>query len=69
MNGLKLMHQKNQIQIFFGGNGLRTVGTIAALEKYLRKPVISPNQVLLWAALRSAGIKSTIKNYGKIFNA
>jgi maleate isomerase len=55
--------------IFFGGNGLRTVGTIAALEKYLRKPVISPNQVLLWAALRSAGIKSTIKNYGKIFNA
>src|ERR687883_263032 len=38
--------------IVFGGNGFRTVGAIGALEEDLGRAVVTPNQALLWAALR-----------------
>jgi maleate isomerase len=53
--------------VFLGGNGLRAVGTIQALEARLRKPVLSANQVLLWEALRGAGRADRVTNYGSIF--
>src|ERR671915_1194236 len=40
--------------IVIGGNGLRAVGTIAALEEDLGRAVVTANQALLWAALRVA---------------
>jgi maleate isomerase len=53
--------------VFLGGNGMRTVGAIQALEARLRRPVLSANQVLLWAALRGLGDTAPVTNYGSIF--
>ena len=53
--------------IFIGGNGLRAVGAISSLEQNLRKPVLTANQVLLWAALRLIGANSQVTNYGTVF--
>ena len=40
--------------IFVGGNGLRAIGAIDALERALSRPVMTANQAVLWAALRAA---------------
>jgi maleate isomerase len=53
--------------VFIGGNGLRAVGIIRALEARLRKPVLTANQVILWKALRAVGRAESVKNYGTIF--
>jgi maleate isomerase len=54
--------------VVVGGNGLRAVGTIAALEADLRRPVLTANQVLLWGALRAAGATAPLADYGRIFD-
>jgi maleate isomerase len=54
--------------VFLAGNGFRTVSLIAALEAELERPVLSANQVLLWAALRAADVRSTVAGYGQLFN-
>jgi maleate isomerase len=53
--------------LVIAGNGLRAVGTIAALEAELKRPVVTANQVLLWAALRHLGGENKITRYGRIF--
>jgi maleate isomerase len=56
--------------IFLAGNGLRAAGVISKLESELKKPVLTANQVLLWAALRwfgEIGIPK-VNNYGKLFD-
>lgn len=53
--------------VFIGGNGLRGLGAIRALEETLRRPVITANQVLLWAALRTARLRANITGYGRLF--
>lgn len=53
--------------VFIGGNGLRAVGAIRALEARLGKPVLSANQVVLWEALRAVGRAGSVTNYGSIF--
>jgi maleate isomerase len=53
--------------VFVGGNGLRAVGAIDALEATLRRTVITANQVLFWAALRAARVRVDITDYGQIF--
>ena len=55
--------------VFVGGNGLRAIGAIRALEETLRRPVITANQVLLWAGLRAAHVSATVTGYGRIFQA
>jgi maleate isomerase len=40
--------------VFFGGNGFRAIGMIAALEEDLGRPVLTGNQVAFWYALRQA---------------
>lgn len=54
--------------VFIGGNGMRTVGAIEALEQRLGRPVLTANQVLLWAALRLLGQTRLVRGYGRIFN-
>jgi maleate isomerase len=55
--------------VVLGGNGLRAVGVIAALEADLGRPVITANQALLWAALRAAGADaSSVRGYGRLFS-
>jgi maleate isomerase len=54
--------------IVIGGNGFRAVGVVAALEDALGRPVLTANQVLLWAALRAAGSDpAMVTRYGRIF--
>jgi maleate isomerase len=42
--------------VFLSCTNLRTFGLLAALEDELGKPVLSANQVSIWAALRLAGL-------------
>lgn len=53
--------------VFIGGNGLRAVGAISALETRLGIPVLSANQVLLFDALSALGQAHAVRKYGKIF--
>lgn len=56
--------------IVFGGNGFRAVGVISALEEDLGRPVVTPNQALLWAALRVAGADpGSVTGYGRLFGS
>ncbi|MFJ3880521.1 maleate cis-trans isomerase [Streptomyces sp. NPDC090077] len=55
--------------VLVGGNGFRAVGVIEALEAELGRPVLTANQVLLWAALRAAGEPADgIAGYGRLFS-
>ena len=53
--------------VYIGGNGLRAVGVIQALEEDLRIPVLTANQVLLWHLLRLAGTRAPVAGYGRLF--
>jgi maleate isomerase len=54
--------------IVFGGNGFRTVGAIGALEEELGRAVVTPNQALLWAALRVTDADAgSVTDYGRLF--
>lgn len=55
--------------VFIAGNGLRAVGVIHALEKSLRRPILTANQVLLWQALQRAGAAVRVAQYGRVFRA
>jgi maleate isomerase len=53
--------------VFIGGNAVRAIGVIAALEDDLRRPILTANQVSLWYALRLAGTEGRVDNYGQLF--
>jgi maleate isomerase len=53
--------------VYIGGNGLRAVGIIQALEEDLGVPVLTANQVLLWHLLRLAGTHAPVAGYGRLF--
>ena len=52
---------------FIGGNGLRAIGAIQRLERKLRRPVLTANQVLLWQALRRLGVAERVARYGRVY--
>ena len=53
--------------VFIGGNALRAIGVIAALEEDLGRPILTANQVSLWYALRQAGAEVRLDDYGQVF--
>jgi maleate isomerase len=53
--------------VFIGGNAVRAIGVIAALEEDLRRPVLTANQVSLWYALRASGTAVMVEDYGQLF--
>ncbi len=53
--------------VFIGGNGLRAIGAIHALEESLGRPVLTANQVAFWEALRVVGTTSNPIQYGRVF--
>lgn len=53
--------------VFIAGNGVRSIGVIAALEEDLGRPVLTANQVSLWYLLRLAGVGARIDDYGQLF--
>ncbi|MGW8780641.1 maleate cis-trans isomerase family protein [Streptomyces sp. NPDC055796] len=55
--------------VVVGGNGLRAVGAVESTEQTLGRPVLTANQVLLWAALHAVGIPDAgIHGYGRLFS-
>jgi maleate isomerase len=54
--------------VAIGGNGLRAVGIIQALEEDLGIPVLTANQVLLWHLLRLTGTNVHVAGYGRLFD-
>ncbi|MFI9063768.1 maleate cis-trans isomerase [Streptomyces sp. NPDC053429] len=55
--------------VVIGGNGFRAVGVVESMERTLGRPVLTANQVLLWAALRAAGSSAVgIDGYGRLFS-
>ena len=57
----------NAQAVFIGGNGMRAVGTIEALERKLGRPVLTANQIILWQALATIGEARRVAHYGRIF--
>ncbi|HTF55226.1 MAG TPA: maleate cis-trans isomerase [Pseudonocardia sp.] len=54
--------------VTIGGNGFRAIGVIEALETELGRPVLTANQVLLWALMSAAGAEpKTVTGYGRVF--
>ncbi|MGI5131976.1 maleate cis-trans isomerase family protein [Pseudonocardia sp. CA-107938] len=54
--------------VTIGGNGFRAVGVIEVLEGLLGRPVLTANQVLLWAMLGAAGADpGLVRGYGRLF--
>ena len=53
--------------VFIGGNGLRAVGIIEALEENLGRPILTANQVAFWQALALSGSREPVVGYGRIF--
>ena len=51
------------------GTGLRCVAVIDELEMALGLPVITANQASLWRCLSLAGIKESIRGYGRLLSA
>ncbi|WP_223839034.1 maleate cis-trans isomerase family protein [Saccharopolyspora pogona] len=54
--------------VFIGGNGLRAIGVIDALEQQFDIPVLTANQVLLWYTLHLAAAEPEISGYGRLFD-
>ena len=55
--------------VVIGGNGFRAIGIIDALEQALGCPVLTANQVLLWAALKAVGADAAgVTRYGRVFS-
>ena len=52
--------------VFLSGVGLQTMDVLAALERDLRKPVISSVAALTWASLRAIGVHEPVSGYGQL---
>lgn len=53
--------------IFISCNALSVIDIIETLEEELRRPVITSNQALIWAALRKIDVKDKIGGLGTLF--
>lgn len=52
--------------VFIAGTGFRCVGIIEVLERDLKRPVLTANQVSLWHCLRLSGVHTAIASYGNL---
>ena len=52
--------------VFLTGTGMPTLPVLELLEQDLRKPVISSASVMMWHALRLAGVRQPIPGYGRL---
>lgn len=53
--------------VLIAGTGFRCVAILDALERDLRRPVLSANQVSLWHCLRLSGVRTPVAGYGGLF--
>lgn len=52
--------------IFLSGVGMPTLDALQSLEDDLGKPVVSAASAMMWYALHTAGVRCSIKGYGKL---
>jgi maleate cis-trans isomerase len=52
--------------VFISGVGLPTLSVLGAAETDLGKPVLSSAGAMMWNALRTAGIRTPVKGYGRL---
>ena len=52
--------------IFLSGVGMPTLNALKPLEEDTGKPVISAASAMMWHALRTAGVRCSIKGYGRL---
>lgn len=55
--------------VLIAGTGFRCVGILDALERDLKRPVISANQASLWHCLRLAGVHARVTGYGSLLGS
>lgn len=55
--------------VLIAGTGFRCVAILDALEKELKIPALSANQVSLWHCLKLAGVQTDISGYGKLLKS
>ena len=53
--------------VLIAGTGFRCVAILDALERDLKRPVISANQASLWHCLRLSGVHARVDGYGSLF--
>jgi maleate isomerase len=54
--------------VLIAGTGFRCVAILDALERELKRPVISANQASLWHCLRLAGHRANVSGYGNLLS-
>ena len=52
--------------VFMSGLGMPTVEVLARLERDLGKPAVSSCSAMMWMALRVAGVKASVKGFGRL---
>lgn len=52
--------------VLIAGTGFRCVAILDDLERDLKRPVLSANQVSLWHCLRLAGVHTQVSGYGSL---
>jgi maleate isomerase len=63
-----LANRNSQADAYFlSCTALRTAELIKPLERKLGRPVITSNQVMVWHALRDAGLKEASADWGELF--
>lgn len=55
--------------LFVSCTALRTAGLVDRLERQLRLPVLTSNQVMAWDCLRMAGVADTVAGRGSLFTS
>lgn len=53
--------------VFIGGNGFRSVGVVASLERAMGRPVLTANQALFWGLLQASRSDIAVPGYGSLF--
>ena len=63
---IKNIKHSNVDAVFVSCTALRIVEVLQEIENFIKKPVISSNQAIIWDSLRSVKIKSSINGFGKL---
>ncbi len=64
----KVLNQTGADSLYIAGNGHRAIGAIEYIERSFGIPVITANQVLLWAALQFSGMPYSVEGYGQLLS-
>lgn len=62
-----MAHRRDDADAYFVScANIQSIDVIEALERDLKKPVVTSNQAALWCALRTAGIKDAVPGLGHL---